>query len=45
VPIGKAQGAISGARTGGSLCEGVAKDGDRRITRFWYDTEGKFGRE
>jgi hypothetical protein len=32
-------------RTGGSLCEGVAKDGDRRLTRFWYDNEGKLQRE
>jgi hypothetical protein len=36
---------IDGKRGGGSLCEGVAKDGDRRLTRFWYDAEGKYQRE
>jgi len=36
---------LDGKRTGGSLCEGVAKDGDKRLTRFWYDNDGKFQRE
>lgn len=36
---------LDGKRTGGSLCEGVAKDGDRRLTRFWYDEAGQYQRE
>lgn len=36
---------IDGKRSGSSLCEGLAKDGDRRLTRFWYDAEGKIQRE
>ena len=32
-------------RTGGSVCEGVAKDGDKRLNRFWYDSDGKLQRE
>jgi hypothetical protein len=36
---------LDGKRTGGSLCEGVAADGDKRLTRFWYDSDGKFQRE
>lgn len=36
---------LDGKRTGGSLCEGVAKNGDRRLTRFWYDGDGRFQRE
>jgi len=36
---------LEGKRTGGSVCEGVDKDGDKRLTRFWYDSEGKFQRE
>lgn len=35
---------LEGRPSGGSLCEGVAQDGDRRLTRFWYDTDGKFQR-
>jgi hypothetical protein len=36
---------LDGKRTGGSLCEGLAADGDKRLTRFWYDSDGKFQRE
>jgi len=36
---------LEGKPTGGSLCEGSAKDGDKRLTRFWYDSDGKFQRE
>ncbi len=36
---------LDGKRTGGSLCEGVAHNGDTRLTHFWYDAEGKFQRE
>lgn len=36
---------LDGKRSGGSLCEGVAKNGDTRLTRFWYDGEGVFQRE
>ena len=35
---------IDDKRTGGSMCEGIAKNGDRRLTRFWYDEEGKLQR-
>jgi hypothetical protein len=36
---------LDGKRSGGSLCEGVAKNGDTRLTRFWFDSDGKFQRE
>lgn len=36
---------LEGKLTGGSLCEGVGKDGDKRLTRFWYDSDGKLQRE
>lgn len=36
---------LDGKRTGGSVCEGVAADGERRLTRFWYDGDGKLQRE
>lgn len=36
---------LDGKRTGGSVCEGVAKDGDKRLNRFWYDGDGKLLRE
>ena len=36
---------LDGKRSGGSLCEGVARNGDTRLTRFWYDDDGKFQRE
>ena len=36
---------FDGKRSGGSVCEGVAKNGDKRLTRFWYDNDGKFQRE
>ena len=32
-------------RTNLSICEGVAKDGAKRLTRFQYDAEGKLIRE
>lgn len=36
---------FDGKRTGGSICVGVAKDGDKRITQFRYDSENKLVRE
>ena len=36
---------LDGKRYGGSACIAVAKDGARRLTRFWYDADGKFQRE
>ncbi len=36
---------LDGNRYGGSACIAVAKDGASRLTRFWYDAEGKFQRE
>ena len=37
---------ISTARgRGSSICEGVAKNGDKRLTRFQYDADGKLVRE
>jgi YD repeat-containing protein len=36
---------LDGKRPGRSVCEGTAKDGDRRLTRFLYDAEGKLQRE
>lgn len=36
---------MEGKRSGGSVCEGVAPNGDKRLTRFWYDGDGKFQRE
>ena len=36
---------MAGQRTGGAVCIGVAKDGDRRLTRFTYDTNGRVQRE
>lgn len=36
---------LNGKRSGGSLCEAVAKSGDTRLTHFWYDAEGRFQRE
>ena len=36
---------LDGKRSGGSVCEGTAKDGAKRLARFWYDSEGKFQRE
>ena len=36
---------IDGKRRGSSVCEGVAKDGARRLTYFWYDSDGKANRE
>lgn len=41
-------GAVSianGKRTNLSICEGVAKNGSRRLTRFQYDADGKLVRE
>lgn len=35
----------SGKRTNLSICEAVAKNGDKRLTRFQYDAEGKLVRE
>ena len=36
---------FDGKRTGGSVCEGLAKDGDKRLTQFRYDSDGKLVRE
>ncbi len=36
---------IEGKRSGGSFCQADAKDGDKRLTQFRYDNEGKFVRE
>ncbi len=36
---------FDGKRSGGSVCEGVTKNGDKRLTRFWYDNDGKYQRE
>jgi hypothetical protein len=35
----------NGKRTNLSICEGVAKNGDKRLTRFQYGTDGKLIRE
>lgn len=35
----------SGKRTNLSICEGVAKNGDKRLTRFQYGADGKLLRE
>lgn len=36
---------LEGKRSGGALCEGVARNGDTRLTRFWFDSDGKLQRE
>lgn len=36
---------VEGKRSGGSFCEAVTKDGDKRLTQFKYDNEGKLIRE
>ncbi len=36
---------VEGKRSGGSFCEAVAKNGDKRLTQFKYDNEGKLVRE
>ena len=36
---------VDGKRSGGSFCEAVAKNGDKRLTQFRYDSEGKLVRE
>ena len=35
----------NGKRTNQSICEGVTKNGDKRLTRFQYDADGKLVRE
>jgi hypothetical protein len=35
----------NGKRTNLSICEGVAKNGDKRLTRFQYDADGRLVRE
>jgi hypothetical protein len=35
----------SGKRTNLSICEGVAQNGDKRLTRFQYGADGKLVRE
>jgi hypothetical protein len=36
---------FNGKRSGGVVCEWVAKDGDKRLTRAYYDSDGKMVRE
>ena len=36
---------FDGKMSGGSVCEGTDKDGDKRLTRFTYDDEGKMQRQ
>ncbi|HUH92805.1 MAG TPA: hypothetical protein VL742_06615 [Casimicrobiaceae bacterium] len=36
---------LDGKRSGNTVCVGVAKDGAKRFTRFWYDVDGKLQRE
>lgn len=36
---------MDGKRSGNSVCEGIAPNGDKRLTRFWYDGDGKLQRE
>jgi hypothetical protein len=36
---------FDGRRTGGSVCAGVAKDGDKRLTQFQYGSDNKLVRE
>ncbi len=36
---------FDGKSSGGTVCVGVAKNGDMRLTRFWYDNDGKYQRE
>jgi hypothetical protein len=40
-----AAASINGKRMGLSFCEGIAPNGDKRLTRFWYDADGKIQRE
>ena len=36
---------FDGKRTGGTVCLGIAKNGDRRLTRFYYGDDGKVNRD
>lgn len=36
---------FDGKLSGGSVCEGRDRDGDKRLTRFAYDDEGKLQRQ
>ncbi len=36
---------FDGKRSGATVCEGVAPNGDKRLTRFWYDDKGEYQRE
>lgn len=36
---------VDGKRSGGSFCEAVAKNGDKRLTQFKYDSDSKLVRE
>lgn len=36
---------LDGKNYGNSACIGVAKDGAKRLTRFWYNSDGKLQRE
>ena len=38
-------GSFDGKRTGSAVCVGVAKNGDKRLTRFYYGDHGKVNRE
>jgi len=36
---------FDGKNSGSTVCMAVAENGDKRLTRFWYDNEGKYQRE
>ena len=36
---------FDGRNLGSTVCVGTAKNGDKRLTRFWYDSDGKYQRE
>jgi hypothetical protein len=36
---------FDGKRTGGAVCVGVAKDGDKRLMQLRYDSDNKLVRE
>ena len=38
-------GSFDGKRTGSAVCVSVAKNGDKRLTRFYYGDDGEVNRE
>ena len=40
-----ATASFDGKRSGGATCVGTAKDGDKRLARFYYGDDGKLHRE